>query len=56
MRSCTPIEHALHPDLVGTPQRRRVELHGDELELRGDERIDATGAVRAHRVSWRRAR
>ena len=50
------IEHALHPDLVGTRQRRRVELHGDELELRGDERIVTTGAVRAHRVSWRRAR
>jgi hypothetical protein len=50
------IEHALHPDLVGTRQRRRVELHGDELELRGDERFDTTGAVRAHRVSWRRAR
>ena len=50
------IEHALHPDLVGTRQRRRVELRGDELELSGDERIDAAGSLRAHRVSWRRAR
>ena len=50
------IEHALHPDLVGTRQRRRVQLRGDELELTGDERIDAAGSLRAHRVSWRRAR
>ena len=50
------IEHALHPDLVGTQQRRRVELNGDLLLLTGDERYDAAGSMRAHHVSWRRAR
>jgi hypothetical protein len=49
------IEHALHPDLVGTQQRRHAELRGDVLLLTGDERFDATGSVRAHRVTWRRA-
>jgi hypothetical protein len=50
------VEHALHPDLVGTEQRRRVTLRGDELVLTGDERYDAAGAMRVHRVLWRRAR
>jgi hypothetical protein len=50
------IEHALHPDLTGTQQRRHVELRGDVLLLTGDECYDAAGSVRAHRVSWRRAR
>ena len=48
------VEHALHPDLVGTQQRRRVTLRGDELTLTGDERFDAAGSVRAHSVLWRR--
>jgi hypothetical protein len=50
------IEHALHPDLGGTRQRRHVELDGDRLILTGDERYDAAGNVRSHRVTWRRAR
>ena len=50
------VQHALHPDLVGTEQRRRVTLRGDGLELTGDERYDAAGALRVHRVLWRRAR
>ena len=50
------IEHALHPDLAGTQQRRHVELDGDMLLLMGDERYDAAGSVRTHRVSWRRSR
>ena len=50
------IEHALHPDLVGTQQRRCAKLEGDVLILTGDERYDAAGNVRSHRVTWRRAR
>jgi hypothetical protein len=50
------IGHALHPDLLGTQQRRHVTLDRDVLILTGDERYDAAGNVRSHRVTWRRAR
>jgi hypothetical protein len=50
------VEHALHPDLVGTEQRRRVEVNDDILVLAGEERLDALGSVRVHRVRWLRAR
>ena len=50
------VEHALHPDLVGTEQRRRVTLSGDEMVLTGDERSAAAGALRAHGpASWSRS-
>jgi hypothetical protein len=49
------LQHALHPALQDTVQRRRVTLRGAELELTGEERQGATGAVRVHRVLWRRA-
>jgi hypothetical protein len=48
------VQHALHPDLVGTQQRRRVALRGDQLTLSGEERFDAAGSIRAHSVLWRR--
>ena len=50
------VQHALHPDLTGTVQRRLVALNGAELLLTGDERSDAGASARTHRVLWRRAR
>ena len=50
------ISIAMHPGLIGSTQRRNAVLTGDELELRGDEKLDASGNVRRHRVVWSRAR
>ena len=47
--------HALNPDLTGTEQVRHVAFEGDRLILSGEEKIDATGLSRLHRVVWRRA-
>ncbi len=43
---------ALDPGLVGTRQRRRVDLEGDRLVLSADETVD--GQARHHRLTWRR--
>lgn len=48
------VEHALNPDLVGTEQLRHVALDGDTLNLSGEEKIEAAGLSRFHRVEWRR--
>ena len=48
------VEHALNPDLVGTEQLRHVEFIGDDLILSGEEKIDAAGLSRYHRVHWKR--
>lgn len=48
------VEHALNPDLVGTEQLRHVALDGDTLNLSGEEKIEAAGLTRFHRVEWRR--
>ena len=48
------VEHALNPDLVGMDQLRHVALDGDSLILTGEEKIEAAGLTRFHKVQWRR--
>jgi hypothetical protein len=48
------VEHALNPDLVGMDQLRHVALDGDSLVLTGEEKIEAAGLTRFHKVQWRR--
>ncbi len=50
------IELAMNPNLLGTRQVRGALLHGEELELRASEPLEGEGAVRLHRILWRRAR
>ena len=45
-----------HMSVVLRRRERLAERHAGAPELSGDERIDAAGSLRAHRVSWRRAR
>src|SRR6185369_5873779 len=47
------VDMALNPALVGTVQRRRVELDGaGGLDLVAEEALD--GRTRSHRLSWHR--
>jgi len=48
------VEHALNPDLVGNDQLRHVAIDGDELTLTGEEKIEAAGLTRFHKVLWRK--
>ena len=50
------VELAMNPNLLGTRQVRGALLHGDELELRASEPLEGEGAMRLHRILWRRAR
>ena len=49
------VEHALNPDLAGTEQLRHVAFDGDSLYLTGEEKVEAAGLTRFHKVHWRRA-
>ena len=49
------VVHALNPDLAGTEQLRHVAFEDDFLLLSGEEKVDATGLLRLHRVRWQRA-
>ncbi len=49
------VEHALNPDLAGTEQLRNVAFDGDNLILTGEEKVEAAGLTRFHKVLWRRA-
>ena len=48
------VEHALNPDLAGTEQLRHVAFDGDDLILTGEEKIEAAGLSRFHKVRWRK--
>ena len=48
------VEHALNPDIVGMEQLRHVAFDGDDLILTGEEKIEAAGLSRVHRVRWRK--
>jgi hypothetical protein len=49
------VQLSMNPGLVGVPQRRVARLDGGRLELLAEEREDATGRSRLHRIAWRRA-
>lgn len=48
------VEFALNPDLVGNEQLRHVHIDGDNLTLTGEEKIEAAGLSRFHKVQWRK--
>jgi len=50
------VELAMNPNLLGTRQVRGAMLRGSELELRATEPLESPGAMRVHRLLWRRAR